>query len=188
MANKIYSPEIEKGDLIKIEGEIFEVLEKEFFKPGKGMPVIRTKLRNYLTDKIIERNFRNNETVEIVELELEQASFLYQDRKSAVFLLKKNNQRLSLPLEMVKEKIVYLTPEIECEIVFYEEKPIALKIPIKVSLKVVEAPPAVKGNTVTSATKTVTVETGLKINVPIFIKEGDKIVINTLSGEYCGRE
>jgi len=188
MTNKIYSSELEKGDVIKINNEIYEILEKEFFKPGKGMPVIRTRLRNYLTNKIIEKNFRNNETFELVELKTEPASFIYKDKKSAVFLLQKTNKRITLPLEMVKEKIYYLTPEISCEIIYLEEKPIGLQIPIKVSLKVTEAPPAVKGNTVTSAEKTVILETGLKINVPIFIEEGDKIIINTVTGEYCERE
>ncbi len=188
MANKVYSIDLEKGDLIKLENEIYEVLDKEFFKPGKGAPVIRTKLKNYLTGKIIDRNFRNNETFELIELEFKPASFLYKDKRSAVFVLKDSNQRISFPLEAVQDKLYYLTPEIECEIVYYEEKPIGLKIPVKVALKVVEAPPAVKGNTVTSATKTVTLETGLKINVPIFIKEGEKIIINTETGEYCERE
>lgn len=188
MSEKIYASEIEKGDIIKFNNEIYEVLDKEFFKPGKGIPVIRTKIKNYLTGKVIENNFRTNESLELIELEFKPCYFLYKDRKKAIFLLKESNQRIPLPLELVENKIIYLTKDIECEIIYLEEKPIGLQIPIKVSLKVIEAPPAVKGNTVTSATKTVTLETGLQINVPIFIKEGDRIIINTETGQYCERE
>ena len=123
----------------------------------------------------------------MVELEIKPAKFLYCDRHSAVFELE-NKERVNLPLEEVEDKIKYLSQNSEANILFLEEKPFALQLPPKVSLKVVEAPPALKGNTVSGATKTVKLETGLKINVPIFISEGEKIIVNTETGEYVERD
>ena len=187
MKNTINSSNLEKGILIKVDGEVWEVLNKEFFKPGKGAPVIRTKLKNISTGKTKEVNFRNNEEFPVVELEIKSAKFLYCDRHSVVFELE-NKERVNLPLEEVEDKIKYLSQNSEANILFLEEKPFALQLSPKVSLKVVEAPPALKGNTVSGATKTVKLETGLKINVPIFISEGEKIIVNTETGEYVERD
>ncbi len=182
----VSTSEFKKGMVIEVEGEPYLILDYQFVKPGKGTAFVRTTLKHVKTKKVLEKSFRSQERFEELDLDYKKVSYLYSDRQNSVFL-DKNNQRISVPLEMTKDKIVYLKPKSEVQLVYLEDELIDVKIPIKITLKVVESPPAIKGDTVTGATKTVTLETGLKINVPIFIKEGEEIVVNTETNEYVER-
>lgn len=182
----VSTSEFKKGMVIEVEGEPYLILDYQFVKPGKGTAFVRTTLKHVKTKKVLEKSFRSQERFEELNLDYKKVSYLYSDRQNSVFL-DKNNQRISVPLEMTKDKIVYLKPKNEVQLVYLEDELIDVKIPIKITLKVVESPPAIKGDTVTGATKTVTLETGLKINVPIFIKEGEEIVVNTETNEYVER-
>ncbi len=182
----VSTSEFKKGMVIEVEGEPYLILDYQFVKPGKGTAFVRTTLKHVKTKKVLEKSFRSQERFEELDLDYKKVSYLYSDRQNSVFL-DKNNQRISVSLEMTKDKIVYLKPKSEIQLVYLENELIDMKIPIKVALKVVEAPPAIKGDTVTGATKTVTLETGLKINVPIFIKEGEEIIINTETNQYVER-
>ncbi|HOK17389.1 MAG TPA: elongation factor P [Candidatus Paceibacterota bacterium] len=182
----VSTSEFKKGMVIEVEGEPYLILDYQFVKPGKGTAFVRTTLKHVKTKKVLEKSFRSQERFEELNLDYKKVSYLYSDRQNSVFL-DKNNQRISVPLEMTKDKIVYLKPKSEVQLVYLEDELIDVKIPIKITLKVVESPPAIKGDTVTGATKTVTLETGLKINVPIFIKEGEEIVVNTETNEYVER-
>lgn len=183
----ISTSDFEKGMVIKVNGEPWQIINFEFYKPGKGGAVMRTKLKNFLTGKVVEKTFRSGDKFEEVEIDYQNALYLYADRKSAVFLLKNNQQRISFDLEKVQDLIKFLKEKTEVSVIFIEEKPVSIKIPIKVELLVIEAPDAIKGNTVSGALKTVTLENGLKIKTPLFIKKGDKIIINTESGQYVER-
>jgi len=176
----------EKGMVLKIDGEPYQIVDFQFVHPGKGTAFVRTVLKRLKTGKSVERSFRSGESFEEIDLNYKKAVYLYSDRKNAVFLTE-NNQRVSFPKEEVEDKIIYLKEKENVDLIYLKDNLFGLKIPIKVSLKVVEAPPAIKGDTATGATKTVTFETGLKINVPIFIKEGEIILVNTETGEYSGR-
>jgi len=182
----VSTSEFKKGMVIEVEGEPYLILDYQFVKPGKGTAFVRTTLKHVKTKKVLEKSFRSQERFEELNLDYKKVSYLYSDRQNSVFL-DKNNQRISVPLEITKDKIVYLKPKSEVQLVYLEDELIDVKIPIKITLKVVESPPAIKGDTVTGATKTVTLETGLKINVPIFIKEGEEIVVNTETNEYVER-
>ncbi len=182
----VSTSEFNKGMVIEVEGEPYLILDYQFVKPGKGTAFVRTTLKHVKTKKVLEKSFRSQERFEELDLDYKKASYLYSDRQNSVFL-DKNNQRISVPLEMTREKISYLKSKSEVQLVYLEDELIDVKIPIKIALKVVEAPPAIKGDTVTGATKTVTLETGLKINVPIFIKEGEEIMVNTETNEYVER-
>jgi len=183
----IPTSDFEKGMVIKVNGEPWQIVNFEFYKPGKGGAVMRTKLKNFQTSKVLEKTFRSGDKFEEIEIDYQPALYLYSDRKSAVFQLKDNKERISFSLEKVKDLIQFLKEKSEVSIVFLNEKPININIPTKVELKVVEAPPAIKGNTVSGAIKTVVLETGLKINTPIFIKEGDILIINTETISYVAR-
>jgi len=183
----ISTSDFEKGMVINVNSDLWQIVNFEFYKPGKGGAVMRTKLKNFKTGKILEKTFRSGDKFEAIEIEYQSAFYLYSDRKSAVFQLKDSKERISFPLEKIKELIQFLKEESEVSIIFLDEKPININIPTKIELKVVEAPPAIKGNTVSGATKTVTLETGIKINTPIFIKEGDIIIINTETISYVAR-
>ena len=182
----VSTSEFEKGKVIEVDNEPYLILDYQFVKPGKGTAFVRTTLKHVKTGKVIEKSFRSQERFEEMDLDYKKATYLYSDRQNSVFL-GQNNQRISIPRSLTESKIPYLKEKSEVQLVYLEDELIDVKIPIKIKLKVVEAPPAIKGDTVTGATKTVTLETGLKINVPIFIKEGEEIIINTETGEYVER-
>jgi elongation factor P len=182
----VSTSEFEKGMVIEVDNEPYLILDYQFVKPGKGTAFVRTTLKHVKTGKVIEKSFRSQERFEEMDLDYKKATYLYSDRQNSVFL-DQNNQRISIPRSLTESKIPYLKEKSEVQLVYLEDELIDVKIPIKIKLKVVEAPPAIKGDTVTGATKTVTLETGLKINVPIFIKEGEEIIINTETGEYVER-
>ena len=183
----VSTSDFEKGMIIKVNNEPWQIIGFEFYKPGKGGAVMRTQLKNFFSGKVVEKTFRSGDRFEEIELDCQDALYLYADRKSAVFQLKDNQQRISFDLKKAQDLIKFLKEKEEVSIIFIDEKPVAFKIPIKVELMVTEAPDAIKGNTVSGALKTVTLENGLKINTPLFIKKGDKIVINTETGQYVER-
>lgn len=178
---------LQKGMILKINSQPWLVVDFQFVNPGKGSAFSRTKLKNLKTGNVTEQTFKSNEEFEEIELESKKAVFLYNDRRSSVFLLKDNNQRMSLPLEITQDKVAYLKQNSEIDLIYHEEELLSLNIPIKVELKVTEALPGVKGNTVSGAMKKVKLETGLEIDVPLFVEEGDLIRINTKTGEYTER-
>lgn len=183
----ISTSDFEKGMVIKMDNEPWQIIDYQFVHPGKGAAFVRTTLKNLKTNKVLERSFKSGERFEEIELEYKKAIYLYKDKRNAVFSLQENQQRVSLPLEDVEQQIMYLKEQSVVDLIYIGEKLSGINIPKKVSLKVIEAPPAIKGDTVTGTTKTVTLETGLKIEVPIFIKEGETILVNTDTGEYVGR-
>ncbi len=182
----VSTSEFQKGMVIEVDGEPYIILDYQFVKPGKGTAFVRTTLKHVKSKKVIEKSFRSQERFEELDLDYKKVIYLYSDRQNSVFL-DSNNQRIPIPLEITKDKIPYLKEKSEVQLVYLEDELIDVKIPVKVTLKVTEAPPAIKGDTVTGATKTVTLETGLKVNVPIFIKEGEEVIINTETGEYVER-
>jgi elongation factor P len=183
----VSTSDFEKGMVIKMDNEPWQIIDYQFVHPGKGSAFVRTTLKNLKTNKVLDKSFKSGERFEEVEFEYKKSTYLYKDRKNAVFSLKNTNERVSLPLENVENEIGYLKEQSLVDLIYIGGELSGLNIPKKVSLKVIEAPPAIKGDTVTGTTKTVTLETGLKINAPIFIKEGEIILVNTETGEYAGR-
>jgi len=172
---------------LNIESQPWMVIDYHFFSPGKGAAFVRIKIKNIKTGKTVERAFKSGEEFEEMEVEYKKAVYLYSDHRNSVFLMKDSNQRIPLPFEMTQDKIVYLKQNTEVELMYLNGEIISFRIPIKVELKVTEAPPGFKGNTATGGLKKVKLETGLEINTPLFIEEGDIIRINTETGEYVER-
>ncbi len=181
----IEAGDLEKGLIIKVDKQLFKVLDYEFMKMGRGIAHVKASLKNLKTGNIIKKTFRSTERLEEVELSYQSATFLYKDRKSAVFL--RDGKRISFPLEEIGDKVYYLTERLEVKIIYLDETPYSIELPIKVDLKVIDTPPYIKGATVASNTKLATLETGLKVKVPMFIKPGDVIRVNTETGEYTER-
>lgn len=180
--------EILSKSIINYNGEPYEVLSAHIFRMQQRKPVNQTKLRHLISGKVTEISFHQNETVTEADIGRMQANYLYTNRGESWFAEKGNpKNRFSFPEEIVHEKIQWIVPNSEVEILTYEEKPMTVKIPVKVDLEVTEAPPAVKGNTVTGGNKLATLTTGAKVNVPLFINVGDIVRINTDSGEYTER-
>ena len=187
MATLSYN-EILKGSIINYNSEPYEVLSSHIFRMQQRKPVNQTKLRHLVFGKVIEISFHQNEAVTEADVGTMRAQYLYTNKGESWFAEEGNpKNRFSFPEEVVHDKVQWLTPNSVVEVLTYEEKPMTMKIPIKVELEVKDAPPAVKGNTVSGGTKLVELATGAKVDVPLFINTGDIVRINTDTGIYTER-
>ncbi len=174
--------------LIIVDGEPYEVLTAWVFRKQQRKPVNQVKMRNLKTGSMAEHTFHVSDKAEEAEVETKPAKFIYS-RNGEWFFHEINNpsNRFTIPEEMVGDVSKYLTANTEIEVRWFEEKPIQVKIPVKMDLKVKEAPPNTRGNTAQGGSKVVTLETGAVMDVPMFIETGDVIRINTETGEYVER-
>ncbi len=180
--------EILPKTIITYNGEPYEVLSSHIFRMQMRKPVNQTKLRHLFSGKVTEISFHQNETVTEAEVDRMQARYLYSNRGESWFAEEGNpKNRFSFPEESVHDQVQWLAPNTLVEVLTHEEKPMTIKIPVKVELAVQDAPLAVKGNTVSGGSKIAILTTGAKVNVPLFINRGDIIRINTDSGEYTER-
>lgn len=174
--------------IINYNNEPYEVLSSHIFRMQMRKPVNQTKLRQLVGGKVIEISFHQNETVTEADIDKMQALYLYTNRGESWFAQVGNpKNRFSFPDDTVHDNVQWLAPNSPVEVLTYEEKPMAIKIPVKVDLAVKDAPPAVKGNTVSGGSKIAELVTGAKVNVPLFINPGDIVRINTDTGEYTER-
>lgn len=174
--------------LINYNNEPYEVLSSHVFRMQMRKPVNQTKLRNLISGKVIEISFHQNETATEAEIEKISANYLYTNRGESWFAEEGNpKNRFSFPEEAVHDSVQWLSQNTVVEVLTYEEKPVTIKIPVKVELLVQEAPPNVKGDTATGGTKPVLLSTGASVNVPLFINTGDIVRINTDTGSYAER-
>jgi len=179
--------EIKTGEIIKINNEPYAVIKTDHHKMGRGGAVLKTKLRNLITGNILEKTFQGNEKAEEAETETKKTNFMYKDENQAYFMDNETYEQFGLSLEQIGEKQKFLKEGTDVDTLYFSDKPVAIDLPIKMDLKVVSAPPGVKGNSAGNVNKQVELETGAKINAPMFVKEGDIIKINTDTGEYAAR-
>lgn len=179
--------EIKNGKIIKINNEPFVIIKTDHHKMGRGGAVLKTKLRNLINGNLLEKTFQGNDKAEEAETEKKKANYMYKDENGAYFMDNGSYEQFSLGLDEIGEKINYLKEGADVDVLYFNNNPVALDLPVKVDLKVVSAPPGVKGNSAGSVTKAVELETGASANVPMFINEGDVIRINTDTGEYVER-
>jgi elongation factor P len=187
MAMLDYS-EITERKYIVFNGEPWEVLTSHVFRKQQRKPVNATKLKNLITGKVTEQSFHVSEKVPEAEIESREAKFLYANKGEYWFCDPANPaDRFSLKEEVLGYQGKFLKTNSVIDVLSFQETTIGVKMPVKVELKVVEAHPAVKGNTAQGGTKTVKLETGVEIQVPMFIKEGEVIRVNSETGEYTER-
>jgi len=180
--------EIVVRKLIILDGEPWEVIDSHVFRKQQRKPVNATKLRNLITGKVTERSFHVSEKVEEAEIETKEVKFLYENKGEFWFCDPKDlSQRFKIEESVIGIQSKFIKKDSMVQLLSFEERMIGVKIPIKVDLKVTEAHPAVKGNTAQGGTKTVKLETGAEIQVPMFIKEGEIVRVNTETGEYAER-
>lgn len=180
--------DLHKGVKIILENEPYEILEARPLKKAQRRVVIQVKMRNLITGSVFERNFHQGDTFEEAELKKIQAKFLYSYRNKFFFCQKDNpSARFDLNGDQIGLGTQFLKSNQVVEALEFQNRIINVSLPIKIQLKVIEAPPGVKGERAQAGTKTVTLETGAKINVPLFIEEGDVIELNTETGEYVRR-
>jgi len=179
--------EIKTGRIIKINGEPFVILKTDHHKMGRGGAVLKTKCRNLINGNILERTFQGAEKAEEAETRTKKANFLYKDKDEAYFMDNESFEQFSLPLEEIGEQAEFLKDGTDVDVLYFENKPVTISLPIKMEFKVISAPPGVKGNSAGNVNKVVEIETGAQISDPMFINENDVIRINTETGEYVER-
>ncbi|MGE4299730.1 MAG: elongation factor P [Desulfovibrionaceae bacterium] len=177
-----------RGLKIEYEDAPWEIVEFQHFKPGKGGAIVRTKLKNMLNGKIVDKNFRSGEKVGKPDMEVREMQFLYHEGDGYAFMDLTTYEQISVPEDCMGGKGGYLKDGQEVKILLYNGQPIDLDMAASVSLTVTQTEPGVKGDTVSSTYKPATLETGITIQVPLFIEEGEKIKVDTRSGEYLGRD
>lgn len=182
-----YSEIVERKFII-LDGAPYEVITSHVFRKQQRKPVNATKLRNVITGKITERSFHQSEKVEEAEIIAREIKYLYNNKGEHWFSeIDDLSKRFKLDADMVGAQGKFLKQNSIVKALVFNENIIGLKLPIKVELKVTEAPPSVKGDTVTGGTKQITLETGAVINAPLFVNEGDIIKVNTETEEYAER-
>ena len=180
--------EVTEKKFIVLDGQPYEVITSHVFRKQQRKPVNATKLKNLMTGKVTEYSFHQSEKIEQAEIESREIKYLYTNRGEWWFADPENPaDRFKVAEDIVGPQGKFLKPNTIVEQLLFKEQPMGFKMPITAELKVTEAPPNVKGDTATGGQKTVTLETGATISVPLFVNEGDVIRINTETGEYRER-
>ena len=175
------------GMAIRHNGEIWIVIDFQHIKPGKGQVFFRTKLKNLKTSRVVDNTFRPSDVIDEVRLEEREMQYLYDAGEELTFMDRKTFEQISLHRNMVGDQVKFLKEGNLVKILFLEEEPVTVSLPMFIELKVTYAPPGVKGDTVSNLQKPVTLETGAEIQVPLFVKEGNVIKIDTRTSRYIER-
>lgn len=184
---RINAGNLKKGEFIFYNGEIWQVQKADFYSPGKGSALMKTRIKNLISGKNIEYAFKSNEQVEVLEVQSIEMQYLYHDNENLYFMDERTYNQFSLPLDIIGDVYKYFKEGEKMYVYIYNDKPLTVRPPLSVKLKVVETEDAVKGDTVSGAKKPAKVETGATVMVPLFIKVGETISINPETGEYTGR-
>lgn len=179
--------DLRKGLKVQIDGQPYIITEFEFSKPGKGQALYRTKMRNMITGNQFTNTYRSNDKFEKADLEERTMQFLYSQDDEFHFMDTTNYEQIFLTREQLGDNINFLLENMEVQILMYADRPIDVSMPMFVNLEVTRADPWVKGDTSGSDSKPVTVETGFVLQVPPFVEQGDKIQIDTRTGDYVTR-
>lgn len=180
--------DIYRGQIIKFNNEPHIVIDKEFYSPGKGGAFNRTRLQSIKTGKIVNHIFKSGEKIEELDVTTKTVQFSYVDGEIAIFMDPETFDQININMELIPGKTDFLHPDAKYIAKIYEDEVIYLQLPAKITLTVTETPDGVRGDTATNAMKDAIVETGAKIKVPLFIKNGDRIVINTDEWSYFSKE
>ncbi len=179
--------DFKNGMTIKIDGSLFSILEFQHVKPGKGPAFVRTKLKNLRTGATIDHTFNAGIKVETARIEKKAMQFLYQSGEDYVFMNMDDYSQIELNKKSLGDDAKYLKENLNVDIVFYEGEMLGLNLPDKVEMEVIKTEPGVKGNTTSTATKDATLETGYSIRIPLFINEGERVIVSTKDGKYVSR-
>ena len=180
--------DLKNGMTLELEGNLWTVLEFLHHKPGKGQAVVRTKLRNVKNGSVLERTFKADEKVGLAILDRREMQYLYREGDHLVLMDNESYEQTHVPLEVVGDAARYLVEGATAVVPVYEGTPIGVEVPAAVALAVTSTEPGVKGDRVSGAMKPATLETGITVQVPLFVEEGDRIRVDTRSGEYLTRE
>jgi len=175
------------GLTIEIDGEVYQVIDFQHVKPGKGAAFVRSKLRNMRTGYIHERTFRAGEKVPTARVDYKEMQFLYKSGNDYCMMDTSTYEQTMLPESVIGDSVKFLKENMVINVAMYEGSPIGVQLPNFVELEVVETPPSFRGDTATGGSKPAVLETGATVQVPFFINVGDKIRVDTRTGEYLER-
>jgi elongation factor P len=178
---------IAKGMFLLIKNEPHLVIEREFVNPGKGSAFVRLKMRSLISGQRLQQVIKSQESVEEITVEQKDSQYLYSDNENYHFMDLESYEQFTMPLAGQEDKKLFLKEGDTVQLSFWDERPIDILLPYKIVLTVAQAEAGLRGDTVSGATKQVTMETGLMVRVPLFIKKGDRLLINTETREYVER-
>jgi elongation factor P len=179
--------ELRKGVTFELDGSIYKVLEYDHHKPGRGKATIRVDVRDLRTGTRLKKKFNSGDTVQDIQLSYRNAKYMYNDGDLYYFMDVETYEQPALRADVLGEDAQFLTDEMEVKLTFYKGNPLDIELPTTVDQLIVRADPSIRGNTATSVTKSVTTSTGLVVDVPNFVEEGDTIRIDTRTGQYVTR-
>ena len=183
----ISAGDFRNGVTFEEDGQVYQVIEFQHVKPGKGAAFVRTKLKNVETGQVVERTFRAGEKVGKATLDRREMQYLYKEGSEFIMMDNETYEQLSVSADQVGDGVKYLKENMEVQVLMHDGKIIGVDIPAHVVLEVTDTPPSEKGNTAQGGTKPATLETGAVVNVPFFISNGDKIRVDTRTNEYLDR-
>lgn len=183
----ISTNEFKNGMTIYVEGVLYQIVEFQHVKPGKGGAFVRTKLKNFKTGAVVDKTFRAGEKFEQAVVNRRAMQYLYNDGSDYVFMDTESYEQISVPTSFLSDETKFLKENMNVLIAIHDGQPIGLEMPITVELEVTETDPGLKGDTASGGTKPATLETGAIIQVPLFIKVGDVVKVDTRTGDYITR-
>ena len=179
--------DIRKGFKIVLDAQPYVFVEHQFVKPGKGQAFVRTKLKNLITGNVLERTFKSGEKLEKADTEEREMQYLYPEGENRVFMDTQNYEQLHISESLLGDDALYLQDSTMVNVHFFDGRPIGVTPPTFVEMEVIETEPGFKGDTTSNVQKAAKVETGLSVQVPLFVNVGDKLKIDTRTGEYVER-
>jgi elongation factor P len=184
----ISTNQFKNGSHIEVDGAIYRIVDFQHVKPGKGGAFVRTKLRKLEDGSVLDRTFRAGEKFRPVRTETRKMQFLYDSGDAAVFMDARDYEQLELAREVTGDSMKWLLPNSEVEILFVDERPVGIQVPSAVDLAVSQTDPGLRGDTASGGgSKPATLESGVRVEVPLFVNEGDRVRVDTRTGEYVGR-
>ena len=179
--------DFKNGVTIEMDGQAFQVVDFQHVKPGKGAAFVRAKLKNVKSGAVVEKTFRGGEKMPRARLDKREMQFLYKDSDGYNFMDNENYDQISISAEALGDSSKWLLENMSIEVLLFQENIIGIELPNFVEMEVIETEPSVKGDTATGATKLAKLVTGVSVQVPLFINEGDRLRIDTRTGQYMER-
>ncbi|MDG5816485.1 elongation factor P [Chitinispirillales bacterium ANBcel5] len=179
--------EFRKKLKVIMDGQPWMIIENDFIKPGKGQAFNRVKLKNMITGRVLDRTFKSGETIETADVTTTTMQFLYTDGTAYTFMDTETFDQIEIQKEQLGDDVKWLKESVECEVSLWNNQVISVSPPTFMEFEITYTEPAVKGDTATNVTKKATIDTGYEVDVPLFVNIGDKIKIDTRTGDYLGR-
>lgn len=184
---RINAGNLKKGEFIYYQGEIWQVQKADFYSPGKGSALMKARIKNVISGKNIDYTFKSGESIDTLDVESIEMQYLYKDNENLFFMDEMTYNQYQLPINIIGETAHFLKEGDKYFVYLHNEKPMTIKPPLSVKFKVIETEQAIKGDTVSGGKKPAKVESGVIIQVPLFVNVGDTVIINPETGEYTGR-